>query len=226
MCSETRRGDDEAVITIAIDGPAGAGKSTIARDVARALGARFLDTGALYRAIALACLQRGVPASDERSVEDVARAARVELVGERVVLDGADVSERIRDRDVTEVVSVVAQNAGVRAALLERQRSLAGETDLVAEGRDMGTVVFPHAELKIFLTASLEERARRRALQLGVEGGDLKVLTEEIDRRDRADAARERSPLTRAEDAIEIDTTELSPAEVVDRIVELARSRR
>ena len=214
------------MITIAIDGPAGAGKSTIARDVARALGARFLDTGALYRAIALACLQRGVAAEDARAVADVARAARIELVGDRVVLDGTDVSQRIRDRDVTEVVSVVAQNAGVRAALLERQRSLAGEIDLVAEGRDMGTVVFPHAELKVYLTASLEERARRRALQLGVEGGDLKVLTEEIDRRDRADSAREESPLTRAEDAIEIDTTELSPAEVVDRIVELARSRR
>lgn len=214
------------MMTIAIDGPAGAGKSTIARAVAASLGARFLDTGAMYRAVALACLERDVSPTDHDAVERVARSVSIELVGEKVLLDGEDVSQRIRDRDVTELVSVVAQHVGVRDSLLDRQRALAGVSDLVAEGRDMGTVVFPEAELKVFLTASLEERARRRALQDGLEEEQISALSAEIERRDVADYSRARSPLKKAADAVEIDTTGMTPDEVVDRIVKLAEERR
>jgi len=214
------------VITIAIDGPAGAGKSTIAREVARALGARYLDTGALYRAVALACLQREVPPTNERAVEEVARSIDIDLTGETVWLDGADVSERIRARDVTEIVSIVSQHAGVRAVLLARQRAMADETDLVAEGRDMATVVFPDAPVKVYVTASLEERARRRGLQLGLDGGEVDALKEEIAERDKADSTRSESPLTRAPDADVIDTTDMTLDEVVRRVVELVEARR
>jgi CMP/dCMP kinase len=222
----TRRGDDEDVITIAIDGPAGAGKSTIAREVARALGARYLDTGALYRAVALACIQRGVAPEDAAAAAEVARSIDIDLEAESVLLDGNDVTRRIRDADVTESVSVVAQHAGVRAVLLERQREMARTNDLVAEGRDMATVVFPDAGLKIYLTASLEERARRRALELGLDGGEAEALREAIAKRDEADSSRDESPLTKAPDAEEIDTTGMSREEVVRRIVELVGERR
>ena len=220
------RGDDDEMLTIAIDGPAGAGKSTIARDVARALGARFLDTGALYRAIALACLQQGVDPNDAPAVEALARTFEVELDGEHVFLNGTDVTKKIRGEGVTAIVSVVAQNPGVRAALLDTQRALAERSDLVAEGRDMTTVVFPDAQLKIFLTASLDERAKRRALELGIEGSDVNALSEAIAARDDADSKRAESPLAKAPDAVEIDTTDMSVQDVVSRIIELAEALR
>ena len=221
-----RKGDDERMTTIAIDGPAGAGKSTIAREVARALGARFLDTGALYRAVALACLQQGVDPDDVATVEELARTVEVELHDEHVFLNGTDVTEKIREEGVTAIVSVVAQNPGVRAVLLETQRAMARTADLVAEGRDMATVVFPDAQLKIFLTASLAERARRRAQQLGLEDTQLEALSDAISTRDDADSTRAESPLVKAPDAIEIDTTDMSREEVVRRIVELAGASR
>jgi cytidylate kinase len=193
---------------IAIDGPAGAGKSTVARAVARALGWEFLDSGAMYRAAALAALRGGDPVR-----------ARVQL-GERVLLDGEDVTEEIRTPEVTEMASKVSADPGVRAALVEEQRRIIAAGDYVAEGRDIGTVVWPQAELKVFLTASPEERARRRADQLGA---DVEAILTEQRIRDLRDTTREHSPLQPAPDAVELDTTDLGFEQVVQRIVELVR---
>ncbi len=193
---------------IAIDGPAGAGKSTVARAVADALGFTYLDTGAMYRCIALADL-RGAP-------DPVACAIGL---GDAVTLDGEDVTALIRTPEVSERASEVAARPEVRAALVERQRELIARGDYVAEGRDIGTVVAPDAELKVFLTASPEERARRRAAQLGA---DARTVLAEQTMRDQRDSTREHSPLAAAGDAIEVDTTGLDIGEVVARIVALA----
>jgi cytidylate kinase len=199
---------------VAIDGPAGAGKSTVARAAAAALGATYLDTGAMYRCVALARLRD--PQADPAALV-------IELVGERVLLGGEDVSAAIREPQVTEAASRVAADPAVRAALVARQRALLAAGDWVAEGRDIGTVVAPHAELKIFLTADPRERARRRADQTGRPLDD--VLAEQQHRDDR-DATREVSPLEAAADAMTLDTTGLTLAEVVDRIVALAAGAR
>ena len=196
---------------IAIDGPAGAGKSTVARAVAAALGFTYLDTGAMYRSAALAEARGGDPA-----------AARIGL-GERVTLDGEDVTDAIRTPEITERASVVSARPDVRAAMVARQRALIAGGDWVAEGRDIGTVVAPGAELKVYLTASPQERARRRAAQLGADEGT--VLAEQTVR-DERDRSREHSPLAAAPDAVEVDTTGLDVDEVVERIVALARGRR
>jgi cytidylate kinase len=193
---------------VAIDGPAGAGKSTVARAVAQALGFTYLDTGAMYRCVALARLRD--PQADP--------AALTIDVGDTVTLDGEDVTEAIRAPAVTEAASRVAADPAVRAALVQRQRSLIDDGDWVAEGRDIGTVVAPGAELKIFLDASPQERARRRAEQSGRVTGDVLAEQEERDARDRG---RETSPLAPAHDAIPLDTTGLRLPEVVDRIVTL-----
>lgn len=193
---------------VAIDGPAGAGKSTVARAVAEALGFTYLDTGAMYRCVALARLRH--PGADPAGLG-------IE-VGERVLLDGEDVTEAIRAPDVTDAASVVAADPAVRSAMVERQRELIARGDWVAEGRDIGTVVAPGAELKIFLDASPRERARRRALQAGRDAGE--VLAEQA-QRDARDRGRATSPLTPAPDAIVLDTTGLTLSEVVDRIVGL-----
>jgi len=193
---------------IAIDGPAGAGKSTVARAVARALGFEFLDSGAMYRAAALAALRGDDPTR-----------VRVTL-GERVLLGDDDVTDAIRTPEVTEMASKVAADPAVREALVELQRRLIAEGDHVAEGRDIGTVVAPGAELKVFLTASPEERARRRAAQLGA---DPEAILVEQSIRDERDRMREHSPLKPAPDAVELDTTGLTLDEVVDRIVGLVR---
>ena len=193
---------------VAIDGPAGAGKSTVARAVAQALGFTYLDTGAMYRCVALARLL--TPGAD---------AGQLEIeVGERVLLGGEDVTDAIRAPDVTDAASVVAADPAVRAAMVERQRALIAGGDWVAEGRDIGTVVAPDAELKIFLDASPHERALRRALQAGRNADEVLAEQEARDARDRE---REASPLTPAPDAIVVDTTGLTLAEVVDRIVGL-----
>jgi len=188
---------------VAIDGPAGAGKSTVARAAARALGFRYLDTGAMYRAVALAGPDRDPASADVAFTEDG-----------RVLLDGEDVTAAIRAPEVSQKASRRAADPAVRAALRERQRELLGEGDWVAEGRDIGTVVAPHADLKVWLTASLPERARRRQLP-----------ETEVAERDERDASREVSPMRRADDAVELDTTGLSIDEVVERIVALARDR-
>lgn len=197
---------------IAIDGPAGAGKSTVARAVAGALGFTYLDTGAMYRCVALAEL-RG--AADP--------TAGTIAVGPRITLDGEDVTDAIRTAEVSGMASEVAVRPEVRTALVSKQRELIAAGDYVAEGRDIGTVVAPDAELKVFLTASPEERARRRAAELGL--GLEEVLADQRARDDR-DATREHSPLAAADDAVAVDTTGLDVDAVVARIVELAGTRR
>ena len=193
---------------VAIDGPAGAGKSTVARAVADALGFTYLDTGAMYRCVALARLRDA----------DADPAALAIDVGERVTLDGEDVTEAIRAAPVTAAASQVAADPAVRAAMVERQRALIDAGDWVAEGRDIGTVVAPGADLKVFLDADPAERARRRALQTGRDAAAVLAEQEERDARDRGRAT---SPLTPAPDAIPLDTTGLTLPEVVDRIVTL-----
>ena len=182
---------------VAIDGPAGAGKSTVARAVARALGFTYLDSGALYRAVALS------GASDPRGLD-------IGFDGDRVLLDGEDVSEAIRTPEISQEASRRAAEPSVRTALLDLQRSLIASGDWVAEGRDIGTVVAPDAEVKVWLTADERERARRRGLPV-----------DEVRERDQRDAGREHSPMVAAPDAIDVDTTRLSIDEVVERIVDL-----
>ena len=198
-------------MVIAIDGPAGAGKSTVARAVAERLGYTYLDTGAMYRAVALAVSEGGgEPAA-------VAEAARIEL-GERVLLDGRDVTAAIRTPAMSEASSEVSADVGVRMALVRKQRELLHEGDWVAEGRDIGTVVCPEAQVKVFLTAAPEVRARRRAEELGADLGS--VLAQQIER-DERDERREHSPLVPANDAVPVDTSELDLEGVVEQILTL-----
>jgi len=198
-------------VVIAIDGPAGAGKSTVARAAAGALGFTYMNSGAMYRCVALAAMRRGEePAA-------AARAVRIELAPQ-VCLDGEDVTEAIGSAAVSEAASRVAAIPEVRAALVEQQRRMLSSGDWVAEGRDIGTVVAPDAELKVFLTASPEERARRRAVELGVSPA---IVLAEQTIRDQRDSAREHSPLMAAPGAIVLDTTGLELEQVVSRIVSL-----
>jgi cytidylate kinase len=199
---------------VAIDGPAGAGKSTVARAVAAALGFTYLDTGAMYRAVALLALRL------DRDPGDVAAMARID-VGERVLLEGEDVTELIRDPEVSEAASQAAADPAVRAALVAEQQRLMSDGDWVAEGRDIGTVVAPHAEVKVFLTASPRERAARRAAQIGA---DIETVLAEQAIRDQRDSQREHSPLAPAPGSTELDTTGLTLDEVVARIVALTAS--
>jgi cytidylate kinase len=209
-------------MVIAIDGPAGAGKSTVARAVAAALGFTYLDSGAMYRCVALAGLDSGADLDDAEETGELAGSLRIELDDERVGLDGRDVSDAIRDPRVTEASSRVSVHPPVREAMVARQRQLIEAGRYVAEGRDIGTVVSPDAPLKVFLTASAEERARRRAAQTGEDEEAVLAAQRE---RDERDENREHSALRAADDAVEIDTTGLALGEVVKRVVELARQR-
>jgi cytidylate kinase len=200
---------------VAIDGPAGAGKSTVARAVADALGFTYLDSGSMYRAVALAAVQRGVPAAV------AAPEARIEL-GESLLLDGRDIGAEIRTPEISKAASVAAADPVVREAVVAQQRRLLSAGDWVAEGRDIGTVVAPNAEVKVFLTAAPEERARRRAAELGVDAAT--VLAEQTIR-DERDSTREHSPLRPAADAVTVDTTGLTLDQSVERVVELVRER-
>ena len=203
-------------MVVAIDGPAGAGKSTVARSTAAALGFTYLDSGAMYRSVALAHLERDARPAD--------LAARLEIrLGERVVADGRDVTDAIRAPEVAEAASRIAVEPGVRAALVGKQRELLASGDWVAEGRDIGTVVAPGAELKIFLTASSEARAQRRALELAA---DWRTVLRDQALRDEQDRSRDDSPLRAAEDAIELDTTDRTVEDVVGQIVALVRDAR
>lgn len=208
---------------VAIDGPAGAGKSTLARGVANALGWRYLDTGAMYRALALAALVRGVDLADADAVASVAHTVEIDVRDGTVLLDGADVSSKVRDTEVSSAASRIAAYPGVRAALVAKQRALADRVDLVIEGRDIGTVVAPDAAVKVFLTADLDERARRRARQLGLpdDRATTERMAEALEQRDEADASRDASPLARSRDAVLIDSTHKDPDAIVAEVVAL-----
>jgi CMP/dCMP kinase len=203
------------VTVVAVDGPAGAGKSTVARAVAERLGFTYLDSGAMYRCVALASLRRAEPP------EQVAAELEISL-GDRVVLGGEDVTAAIRAPEVSEAASVVAASPAVRGAMVTQQRRLLRSGDWVAEGRDIGTVVWPQAEVKVFLTASPEARAARRARQIGA---DPAVVLAEQTIRDRRDTERTSSPLQAAADAVTIDTSEMTLEQVVRRIVSLVAAR-
>jgi CMP/dCMP kinase len=212
---------------ITIDGPAGAGKSSVARALARRLGFRFLDTGAMYRAVALAGMRRGL---DWDVPDDLARLAGtldLQADGERILLGGEDVTEAVRTSEVTAVTRYAADNPQVRQHLVKLQRALAAGQNVVTEGRDQGTVAFPDAQCKIFLTASPQERARRRLRDLQSQGEPVtlaQVLAAQ-DRRDREDAARPVGPLRPAADAITVSTDGITLEEVVDRLEELTREK-
>ena len=212
-------------IVIAIDGPAGAGKSTVARRVAEQLGYTYVDTGAMYRAVALWGIRRRVEADDSHRMEQLAEAATIQLITETgsVLLNGEDVSEAIRESRISEAASVVATIPGVRRALVAKQREIAVSTSIVMEGRDIGTVVFPEATLKVFLDADQGERVRRRVDQIGAN--DMDGVREQIEDRDGRDRSRAESPLTQAPDAVYMDSTGLSIEEVTEAIIKMIRAR-
>lgn len=212
-------------LVIAIDGPAGSGKSTTARLVADRLGLLHIDTGAMYRAVTLKVLERGLSPNDSSAVSNLIDSTLVELKrwdsSLRVLLDGTDVTDRIRDPDVTRSVSAVSRIRRVREAMVARQRAMSVSQGVVLEGRDIGTVVFPDADLKIFLVASLDARARRREKELVGKGMkvDRSGVMKEIEERDKLDSTREESPLRKAADAIELDTSTLSIEQQVEFVV-------
>lgn len=214
------------MIAIAIDGPAGAGKSTVARAVADRLGFTYVDTGAMYRAVALCTLERGVDPGDERGAAEVAGAIDIAIAGGRVRVDGRDISGSIRQPDVTRASADVARHPAVRDALVAIQRRMASEGDVVMEGRDIGTQVLPDAPVKVFLTASLDERAVRRGRETGVGDDGLEALRAAISERDSSDMSRDASPLVQAADAVVVDSTGKSIADVVDEIVRLVEAAR
>ncbi len=202
---------------VAIDGPAGAGKSTVARLVADAIGAPYLDTGAMYRCVALAVLDEGVPPHDEEAVSRIARSLDIVVDEGAVSLNRTDVTSRIRQGDVGALVSIIAAMPSVRDVMRRQQQAwVASRGSGVVEGRDIGTVVLPHADVKVFLTASAHERAARRVAQ---SGGDVDQVAKEIEMRDGIDSSRADSPLRAAEDAVHVDSTGMTVEEVVRTIV-------
>jgi cytidylate kinase len=219
-------------LVIAIDGPVGAGKSTVAKLVARKLGYLYVDTGAMYRAVALKALRLGMDINDPIVMAMLAEATDIQLQQQgdgsvRVFLDGEDVTEAIRTPEVSEASSIVSAHEGVRKVLAERQKAMAELGGVVMEGRDIQTVIAPDAEVKIFLTASLEERAKRRWLELQQKGISVSYeeVLQEVKERDERDKNRTIAPLRKAPDAVEIDTTGITPEEVAEKIVELACKR-
>ena len=217
-------------IVVAIDGPAGAGKSTIAKLAAEKLGYAYIDTGAMYRSVAWKFLQTGRE-FDEAYISELANTMIIEFKPEakvnRVFVDGTEVTEAIRTPEVTAIVSRVAAIGAVREAMVEQQRRMGEVGGVLMDGRDIGTVVFPHAQLKIFLTASVEERARRRYKEMVEKGQQVELaqLQEDIAARDKQDSERAISPLRQAEDALLLDTSDMSIAQVTDKILQLVQER-
>lgn len=213
------------MLVIAIDGPAGSGKSTVSRRLAERLQLSYLDTGAMYRAVAFAALRRNIDPDDEDKVAALARDLALEVTLERVMVDGVDATVEIRGPEVTRAVSIVAANAGVREELRRRQREWAvTHGGGVIEGRDIGTVVFPEAALKVYLTADAEARAQRRALE--VTELDYETVAADLARRDALDEGRDHSPLSAAADAVLVDTTDRTIEEVVDDVLARLDGRR
>jgi len=217
---------------IAIDGPAAAGKSTIAKKIAQKLRYTYIDTGAMYRALTHKAIQSGINMDSDNDLAGLLENTEILLIpdnngGQAVWIDGVDYSDEIRSQEVTASVSKVAAHSTVRKLMVDKQRELANGTSVVMDGRDIGTAVLPDADLKIFMTASVDERAERRFQENEKRGihSSLSRLKEEIEQRDRADSEREVSPLKKAEDAILVDTTSLSIEEVVDKVIELAEMR-
>ena len=217
-------------LRVALDGPAGAGKSTVAKQVAKAMGLTYVDTGAMYRAITWKALEQGIGTSDEAALTALAHEVRIDFrpteTGQDVFLNGDDITEAIRSVAVTSSVSAVSAVSGVREAMVKIQQDIARRTGVVMDGRDIGTVVLPDADVKIWLTASVEERASRRYQEMAAKGQavDFEQLKADIQRRDEYDSGREHSPMKRADDAVIVDTTGLSIEQVVDNILHICRA--
>lgn len=214
-------------IVVAIDGPSGAGKSTIAQRLAGRLGFTYIDTGAMYRAVALWALRQGVDFGDMHRLEQLALAAELDLSPGRIRLNGEDVSDAIRSPEVTSGASKIAVIPGVRRAMVAKQRAIGERVSIVMEGRDIGTVVFPNADVKIYLDAKVEERVHRRLLELQAKGEaiDEGTLAEQMKERDRRDSTRADAPLSQAPDAVYLDSTPLKIEEVEEAILKIVRSR-
>jgi len=221
------------MINIAIDGPAGAGKSTVAKAVSRELNIIYLDTGAMYRTVALKAIRSGIDTRDEKALASLVKDIDIRIEykdnEQRIFLDGTDVTGQIRTPEVSIGASNVAVIPAVRLKMVELQREIARNNDVVMDGRDIGTYVLPDAKFKFFLTASLDERAKRRydeMISKGVSGADLEEVKKDIEFRDRNDSSRSFAPLSKAPDAIEIDTTELGPRDVVEIILDHIKNNR
>ncbi len=214
-------------LVIAIDGPSGAGKSTVGRALAEALSYTYLDTGAMYRAVAVRALERNTPLDDSSALARVAASAVISFdqTGKRVLLDGRDVTDEIRTREATRVASAVAKTGEVRRELVRRQQELGRQGGVVLDGRDIGSVVFPNADVKFYLDAAPEKRAKRRFDERQGQEASLEAILEDIRARDHQDMTREDSPLVRTPDAIYVDTTEMTPDEVIAHLLAAVQAR-
>jgi cytidylate kinase len=214
-------------VVVAIDGPAGAGKSTIAQRLASRLGFTYIDTGAMYRSVALWALRQNVDPGDRHRVEQLALAAELELSPGRIKLNGEDVTDAIRTPEVSSAASRIAVIPGVRRAMVAKQRAIGERASIVMEGRDIGTVVFPDADVKVYLDAQVQERVHRRLLEMQAKGEEVSepLLTEQMKERDRRDSTRADAPLSQAPDAVYLDSTALSIEEVEDAVLKIVRAK-